>query len=257
MVIYLTVYVDGLLFLNFYFDFLLLLTTSVILKRNVTCFRIMLGAFFGSLSIIILFFKIGCFEMFLIKLYLGFLMCIICFGYKNIKYFLISMGTFYMVSIVLGGFLYFLNLEFSYGHSGFVFFNKGFGVCSLFLCFFSPIILYFYIRQVKRYRRVISHFYKVDIYLLNMVLKLNGYLDTGNTLTFNNKMVVITNIDNNFDLKKYFVPCISVGGVSYLECILVEKVVVGENVFKDVYLAFNKNMNIYGMDVLLNGKMEG
>ena len=92
------VYVDGLLFLNFFFDFLLLLTTSIILKRNVTIFRVMLGAFFGSLSILVLFFQINSFELFLIKLYLGFLMCIISFGYKNIKYFLTSMGTFYLLA---------------------------------------------------------------------------------------------------------------------------------------------------------------
>ena len=42
-----TVYIDGLLFLNFYLDFLLLLTVVVVLKRNVKLFRIILGAFFG------------------------------------------------------------------------------------------------------------------------------------------------------------------------------------------------------------------
>ena len=101
-----TIYVDGLLFLNFFFDFLLLMTTSIILKRNVSVFRIILGAFIGSLSILILFFKIGSFELFLIKFYLGFLMCIVSFGYKNIKNFLTNFFPFYLVSIILGGFLY-------------------------------------------------------------------------------------------------------------------------------------------------------
>ena len=54
-----TVYIDGLLFLNFYLDFLLLLTVVVALKRNVKVFRIILGAFVGSLTILVLFFKIG------------------------------------------------------------------------------------------------------------------------------------------------------------------------------------------------------
>lgn len=53
-----TVYIDGLLFLNFYLDFLLLLTVVVALKRNVKVFRIILGAFVGSLTILVLFLKL-------------------------------------------------------------------------------------------------------------------------------------------------------------------------------------------------------
>ena len=63
-----TVYIDGLLFLNFYLDFLLLLTVVVALKRNVKVFRIILGAFVGSLTILVLFFKIGSLELFFIKI---------------------------------------------------------------------------------------------------------------------------------------------------------------------------------------------
>ena len=49
-----TVYIDGLLFLNFYLDFLLLLTVVILLKRNVKMFRIIFGAFIGSLTILVL-----------------------------------------------------------------------------------------------------------------------------------------------------------------------------------------------------------
>ena len=54
---FMIIYIDGLLFLNFYLDFLLLLTVVVILKKNVKIFRIVLGAFIGSLTILVLFFK--------------------------------------------------------------------------------------------------------------------------------------------------------------------------------------------------------
>ncbi|MBR3897850.1 MAG: sigma-E processing peptidase SpoIIGA [Bacilli bacterium] len=252
------VYVDGLLFLNFFFDFLLLLTTSIILKRNVTIFRVMLGAFFGSLSILVLFFQINSFELFLIKLYLGFLMCIISFGYKNIKYFLTSMGTFYLVSIILGGFLYYLNLEFSYKHEGLIFYNKGPSINIVFLCIISPIILYLYIRQVKNYKSKVSNFYKVNLYIGRKVISLNGYLDSGNTLSFKGRMVIITNIKNIFKNKKYLVSYTSISGVNLLECIKVRKVeVIGIGEFENIFLGFSKSMNICGVDVLLNGNMEG
>ena len=83
-----TVYIDGLLFLNFYLDFLLLLTVVILLKRNVKMFRIIFGAFIGSLTILVLFFKIGSLELFFIKIYLSFIMCIVCFVYRNLNSFL-------------------------------------------------------------------------------------------------------------------------------------------------------------------------
>ena len=252
-----TIYIDGLLFLNFFFDFILLMTTSVILKRNVSIFRLMIGAFFGSLSILVLFFKINTLELFIIKIYLGFLMCIISFGYKNIKYFLISFTSFYMVSIFLGGFLYYLNIEFSYKHKG-LFFYKGPKVNLIFLCIISPVILYIYIKQTKMYKNKIKNMYKVNIYVGKKVLNLEGYMDTGNNLKYKNKPVIITNIKNRFNCQKNYIMVNTVSGVSLLECIRVKKVeVIGLGEFKNIYLGFSKDMNICGASVLLNGNMEG
>ena len=253
-----TVYIDGLLFLNFYLDFLLLLTVVVILKRNVKLFRIILGSFLGSLTILVLFFEIGSLELFFIKIYLSFIMCIVCFGYHNLKSFLINVGCFYMVSILLGGFLYFLNITFSYKNNGLVFFNNGISVNALFLILMSPIILYFYIKQMKMFKSKVVCFFKTNIYVGKKVLNLNGYLDTGNSLTYKNRPVILTNIDNNFRNKKIYIPYIVIGGSGVLECIKVRKVeVIGIGVFENVYLGFSKDFKLAGADVLLNGLMKG
>ena len=253
-----TVYIDGLLFLNFYLDFLLLLTVVVILKRNVKLFRIILGAFLGSLTILVLFFEIGSLELFFIKIYLSFIMCIVCFGYHNLKSFLINVGCFYMVSILLGGFLYFLNITFSYKNNGLVFFNNGISVNALFLILVSPIVLYFYIKQMKMFKSKVVCFFKTNIYVGKKVLNLNGYLDTGNTLSYKNRPVILTNIDNNFRNKKIYIPYIVIGGSGVLECIKVRKVeVIGIGVFENVYLGFSKDFKLAGADVLLNGLMKG
>ena len=253
-----TVYIDGLLFLNFYLDFLLLLTVVVILKRNVKLFRIILGAFFGSLTILVLFFEIGSLELFFIKIYLSFIMCIVCFEYHNLKSFLINVGCFYMVSILLGGFLYFLNITFSYNNNGLVFFNNGISVNALFLILVSPIVLYFYIKQMKMFKSKVVCFFKTNIYVGKKVLNLNGYLDTGNTLSYKNRPVILTNIDNNFRNKKIYIPYIVIGGSGVLECIKVRKVeVIGIGVFENVYLGFSKDFKLAGADVLLNGLMKG
>ena len=253
-----TVYIDGLLFLNFYLDFLLLLTVVVVLRRNVKLFRIILGAFVGSLTILILFFKLSSLDLFFIKIYLSFLMCIICFGYHNLKMFLTNIGFFYVVSILLGGFLYFLNITFSYKNEGLVFFNNGISVNALFLVIISPVILYFYIKQVKMFKKKVACFFKTNIYIGHKVLNLNGYLDTGNTLSYKNRLVILTNIDNSFRNKKIYIPYIVIGGSGLLECIKVKKVeVIGLGVFENVYLGFSKDFNLAGADVLLNGLMRG
>ena len=248
-----TIYVDGLLFLNFFFDFILLMTTSIILKRNVTIFRIILGAFIGSLSILVLFLKINSIELFLIKLYLGFLMCIVSFGYKNIKNFLINFFSFYLISIILGGFLYYMNLEFSYKHSGLLFYYKGVSINIIIICIISPIILYIYIRQVKLYKYKINNFYKVNIYNDRQIIHLNGYMDSGNTLTFKGKFVIISNIKNNFKNKKYYIPYSTTCGSSLLEAVKIKKVEIkGLGTFEDIYLGFSDNLKY---EVLLNGGM--
>lgn len=250
-----TIYIDEVLFLNFFFDFLLLFSVQILLKRNVKIFRIVLGAFVGSLTILVLFFKISSLQLFFIKLYLSILMILITFGYRNLKTFLVNIVMFYIVSIFLGGFLYVLNIEFAYRHKGILFYNNGISINFIFLIIVSPLVLYFYVKQNIMYKKKIVNTYKVNIYIGRRVLNLNGYLDTGNTLTFKGKPVIITNIKNTFKNKKMYIPYTSVGASGILEGIKVRRVeVVGIGMFENIYLAFNENIN---MDVLLNGLMEG
>jgi len=51
------IYIDYVFFVNFLFDFILLMGISALLKRNVKFFKILLGSFLGGLSIIILFYR--------------------------------------------------------------------------------------------------------------------------------------------------------------------------------------------------------
>ncbi len=250
-----TVYIDGILFLNFTFDFLLLLTTKIVLKRNTKLFNIILGAFIGSLSTLILFFNINSVQLFIIKIYLSIIMCLFTFYYKDIKYTLINIGTFYIVSIMLGGFLYLLNIEFSYKHEGFIFYNTGLSINVIILLIISPIILYIYVKQSKLLQKKIKNYHKVNLKIGKKQFDLNGYLDTGNTLTHKGKPVIITNIKNTFNNKKILVPYIVIEGSGILECIEA-KVEIKDLGNYDVLLGFSENLNISGVDILLNGKME-
>ncbi len=250
-----TIYIDGVLFLNFAFDFLLLLATSIVLKRNTKIFNIILGAFIGSLSTLVLFFNITNIQLFIIKIYLSILMILFTFYYKNLKYTLINIGTFYIVSILLGGFLYLLNIEFSYRHEGLIFYNNGLSINVIILFIISPIILYIYVRQSKLFQKKVKNYHKVNLKIGKKQIYLNGYLDTGNTLSYKDKPVIITNIKNTFKKKKIMVPYVVINGSGIIECIEAKIEIPDMGKF-DVLLGFSENINISGVDVLLNGKLE-
>ena len=127
------IYLDLLFFLNFGFDFILLLVVSVILRRNVSLTRIVLGGLIGGLSIFILFLKINSFELFILKILISIIMILASFSYKNIKYFMKNFFFLYSASMILGGFLYFLNVQFSYKQEGLVFYHDGLSIQLLLL----------------------------------------------------------------------------------------------------------------------------
>ena len=73
------VYLDLVMFINFFLDFLLLLGVSILLKRNVKLGKIIFGAFIGGLSILILFFKMNSIELFLFKFVISIVMILVSF----------------------------------------------------------------------------------------------------------------------------------------------------------------------------------
>ena len=55
-------------------------------------------------------------------------MLLVTFGIKDRSYFIKNFLYLYIISIILGGFLYYLNLEFSYKNVGIVFFHNGYSI---------------------------------------------------------------------------------------------------------------------------------
>ena len=177
------IYLDLVMLLNFSIDFILLLSVSIILKRKVKIYKILLGSFVGGLSILLLFFNINNITLFILKIIISILMCLITFKFNNIKYTLVNLLYLYMSSIILGGFLYLLNIEFSYKHVGIIFINNGLSINFIFLLITSPIILYIYIKQTKNFRSTYSNYYNIKIFKNNKAYDYIGFIDTGNTLT--------------------------------------------------------------------------
>lgn len=222
------IYVDLVFFINFMYDFLLLITTKIILKRRVKLYRLMVGALVGGVSIFLLFFNISSFCLFLFKIIISILMILISFGYKSFyKNFL----YLYFISILLGGFMYFLNTNFSYKNTGLIFFYNGFSINIIFIFIISPIILYFYVKQNRELKIINNYYYNVSIVYKNKIYNYRAYLDTGNKLydPYFHKPIIIL-YDKKFPIfKPILVPFNTVSSSSLLKCVKVDKIIIDDN----------------------------
>lgn len=223
------VYVDLLFLINFWFDFILLMSVSITLKRNVSLRNIGRGALVGSLSMITLVIPFTSFTLFLFKLGLAILMVITTFSFKDKKYLIQNLSYFYMTSTILGGFIYFWQLSCNEESYGLVFGYRDFSF-SLPIILLSPVILFMYIKQrkeIRHYQQIIP----VTFYFKNgQNIQLNGFLDTGNKLVdpITKKKIILVNVKK----LKGIVPIRSPMYVAYnslnhhglLKCILIDKV---------------------------------
>lgn len=257
------VYWDLLFILNFAFDFILLLAVSLVLRRRTKIKRLLLGAFIGALSIFLLFIKINSVQLFIIKLLVSAIMCLICFSYKNFKYFIRNMMYLYMVSIVLGGFLYLLNIEFSYKQTGLVFYHNGLSINFIVLIIFAPIIIFLYIKQGLMLKNNYSSYYHLNLYFKGgNIVSLTAYLDTGNKLVepVTKKPIILVersklkdiSLDNSFTVSYS-----SLNNKGELSCINAECInIVGLGIKKNIIVGISEDeFHIDGVDCILNTKL--
>ena len=258
------IYIDLLFIINILFDFILLISTSLILRRNVKIYRIILGSLIGGLSIFFLFINISTITLFFLKIIIAVFMCIVSFSYKDLNYTLKNVIYLYIVSIVLGGVLYLLNIEFSYKNNGLIFYHNGLSINIVLILIISPVVMYFYIKEMRMLKNIYSKQYKVVIYFKSNNVVLNGFLDSGNNLLdpYKKRPIVIVNYNK---IKKYLsnekellIPYNTLNNSSIMRCIRIKKIVVEDVEYKNVLLGFSYNkIYIDGVDCILNNNMEG
>lgn len=251
------IYLDYVFFINFLFDFILLLTISIILKRNIKLKRIIIGSIYGGISTFIMFLELSSFIYFILKMITGLLMIIITFKYKDIKYTITNFIYLLILSILLGGSLYLINIEIGYEHIGMLFFTNGKKVNSIILLLISIIIMIIYTKILKKHKKEINLYYKVDLYINNKIIKLNGYLDTGNKLSspYTNKPICIINKGILNKINNYtYIPYNTISGNSLMKCIKIDKIFISNIGYKyNVLIGIsNEKLLLEGVDIILN-----
>lgn len=255
------VYLDLVFFINFFFDLLLLCAVKIVLKRTVKFYRLVLGSLFGGLSIFLLFVKINNIELFAFKILISLIMLLIAFGYKNIRYYFKNFVSLYIISIFLGGFLYLLNVEFSYKQKGIIFFHNGLSINIIFIIILSPVIIYIYIKENKILKTEYRNYFIVKIIDDNQEFVLNGYLDTGNNLVDPITKRVVILVDKKLIAplihihSPIFVPFRALNTKGIIECIKVSEVFVNDKRIDNVLIGLSDEFKMDNIECILNNRM--
>lgn len=239
------IYLDLVFFLNFAFDFILLLAVAVLLKQKVPWYRILLGSFVGALSIFFLFLDLTSFTLFLLKIFISILMVLSTFWYKNIRIFLKQISYLYLVSIILGGGLYFINIQFSYKNSGVIFFHNGLSINFILILIVAPFITFWYVKEQMHYKNTYSNIHMVKVFYKGQEYDLKGYLDTGNHLKDPYKKRNVLLIENGkIPIKEenlIYVPYTSLNHHGVVKCSKTEKIEINGHIYKNMLIGIAKD----------------
>jgi stage II sporulation protein GA (sporulation sigma-E factor processing peptidase) len=187
-----TVYLDAIWLLNFGFDFLLLKITGLILKRQIVTWRLLLGAFIGSLIVVLMFTpaQVLVANPF-VKMLISLTIILAAFGFHRLRTFVENLTVFYVTTFAVGGGMlavhYALQVDQRFANETIQSLTSGLGdpVSWVFVLVGFPVLLYL---SKKQFHAVETRKFKYDqlatitITIEKDVISLPGLLDSGNQL---------------------------------------------------------------------------
>lgn len=246
------IYLDLLFIINFLLDFNILYIVNKILKRNIKITRILISSLFGNITLIFLFINISTISLFIIKIILCLILCLIAYKYINLKYTINNMIYVYMISTIYGGLLYFIkdNVKNNY-------------IYIILLLLLLPIITIEIVKQFNKLKINYKYYYLVKInFKNNKTIELNSFLDTGNKLIdpYTNKGIILVNsnkINKLVNIRSpIYVPFKALNNTGILKCIKPKSIEIEGKIFRNYLVGLSDNQfNIDGIDCILNYKL--
>lgn len=237
------VYLEFIFIINYLLDYMILYGTKKILKINTNLIRIYLGSLVGSLSTFLLFIKISNLNLFLSKIIISTIMILISFKKNN---FLRNIFYFYIISIILGGFIYLIDL------------NSNYYIQLTLIVIIAPIIIYILTKEIKKYKEIIKNKYFVEIKYKNKTYKLEGFIDTGNRLIspIKKESVILVNLKIN-SKELIYVPYKALNTSGIIPCIKPDKVTVEDKEISNCLVGLAKDkFKINGLNCILPNKLK-
>lgn len=263
LVISMKIYLDLVFLINFCYDFLILMTVDITLKRHTKISRMIISALLGGLSLGLLFLPLNSIFLFLLKIVVSIIMILIAFKFKDIKYTLSNLFYMYMISITLGGFLYFLDIQFSLKQEGLIFYFDGLSINYILLLIIAPVILFLYIREHKKMKSTYNLNYDVKIiFKNNKELVCKSFLDSGNRLRdpITKKYIILV---EKKTLKQYinnkdpiYVPYKALNKKGLVKCFSIKSLIINNHAFNNYLVGESiDDFNLEGIDCILNYKL--
>lgn len=251
------IYLDLVFILNFFFDFILLYGTSKILKNIIKLRRLLLGSLIASTSIFLLFIDLNSLSLFFFKIIISILIILVTFGKRN---FIKNISYFYLISIILGGVLYLLNISFNYQNKGLIFINNGLSMNLIISIIVSPIIISIYIKEHIVYKNTYGNIYEVIIEINNQKYKLKGLIDTGNQLVdpYKKRSVILVNKGLNIEKDKFIlVPYKALNTNGIIKCYKPSRVLINNQEFKNCLVGESTDkFSLNDIDCILPNKFK-
>lgn len=239
-----TIYIDLFFLFNIIMDAIIITSTSILLKRKTSIFKIIISSLVGGISSLVMFTSI---NKILIEVISVIVMILIAFKYNDIRYTLKNIFYMYILSVLLGGLIYLFNIKVT---------------TNVFVTYFIIIIIsmevmILYVKEIKKMKDNYNNYYKVDIVFNDREkLSLIGFLDTGNNLYDPYKKRPIILVSNKYKRKDNFilVPYYTAGGEGLLKCIKPYIVFVEGVSYKgNILIAFSDSPRLIdGVDVILH-----
>lgn len=237
-------YIDLFFIFNVIMDYIIIMSTSILLKRRTSYIRMILSSLIGGISSLVLFTSLNKIVIEIVSIVI---MVFISFGYKGIRYLINNILYMYILSTLLGGIIYLFNIKVS---------NSMF-LTYLIIIVISIEIMILYIKENKKMRSIYNNYYKVDIYFKDREkLSLIGFVDTGNNLYDPYKKRPVIIVPNKYikEDKYILVPYHTINGNGLLKCIKPDIIFIDGIGYKgDVLIGFSDSFNFGdGVDVILH-----
>ena len=237
-------YIDLFFIFNVIMDYIIIMSTSILLKRRTSYIRMILSSLIGGISSLVLFTSLNKIVIEIVSIVI---MVLISFGYKGIRYLINNILYMYILSTLLGGIIYLFNIKVS---------NSMF-LTYLIIIVISIEIMLLYIKENKKMRSIYNNYYKVDIYFKDRKkLSLIGFVDTGNNLydPYKKRPVIIVHNKYIKEDKYILVPYHTINGNGLLKCIKPDIIFIDGIGYKgNVLIGFSDSFNFGdGVDVIIH-----
>lgn len=237
-------YIDLFFIFNVIMDYIIIMSTNILLKRRTSYIRMILSSLIGGISSLVLFTSLNKIVIEIVSIVI---MVLISFGYKGIRYLINNILYMYVLSTLLGGIIYLFNIKVS---------NSMF-LTYLIIIVISIEIMILYIKENKKMRSIYNNYYKVDIYFKDRKkLSLIGFVDTGNNLydPYKKRPVIIVHNKYIKEDKYILVPYHTINGNGLLKCIKPDIIFIDGIGYKgNVLIGFSDSFNFGdGVDVILH-----